>query len=321
MKEHKGVAAALAEACKERRCAYGTSPSLRRALNRRVAEGTLVSPLNNIYMPKETWHGLDSCERSRHIARALACLHPNWVFAGLTAACMHGFDHSWTAHDGAIRIADLYQSGRVSGQPIERVYMQEIPIDQVDGITVTDQARTVIDCGLFLPFEHALGIIDSALRQGLDTARVLEQCAHLRTNHEAVLHLIEHADARSENGGESLTRGTILTLGFARPELQVEFTDPSDPRQTYRVDFLWRLHDGRIIVLEFDGTRKYVDPQMTGARTVRQVVNDQIERDRILKEAGVTTVVHCFHNEVIARQPLYDKLRDAGVPWVGCPFN
>lgn len=321
MKEHKGVTAALSEARSEQRCAYGTDTATRRALNRRVAEGTLVSPLNNIYMSKEAWHNLDNCERSRHIARTLACLHPNWVFAGLTAACIHGFDHSWTAHDGFIRIADLYQSGRVSRQPVERIYMREIPIEQVDGITVTDQARTLIDCGLTLPFEQALGIIDSALRQGLDATKVLEQCARLRTNHEAVLRLIEYADIRSENGGESLTRGTILTLGFARPELQVEFTNPNDPRRTYRVDFLWRLHDGRIIVLEFDGTRKYVDPQMTGARTVRQVVNDQIERDRVLKDAGVTTVIHCFHNEVVARQPLHDKLRDAGVPWVGCPFN
>ena len=66
--------------------------------------------------------------------------------------------------------------------------------------------------------------------------------------------------------------------GFLSHRVQVEFPCLSHPGRVHRVDFLWERDDGTLIAGEFDGVQKYVDPLMTAGRTIRQVVDD--ERDR-----------------------------------------
>ena len=64
----------------------------------------------------------------------------------------------------------------------------------------------------------------------------------------SVTKLLKYADPLSENGGESLMRGQITELSFGIPLLQVQFMNPDNPAMSYRVDFCWKLADGRIIV-------------------------------------------------------------------------
>lgn len=315
MKKHPKVAAALAQARQRQRCAYGSSAALRKAFNRRVHEGELVSPLRNLFIESDVWSQLSRCDQTRYIARTLSILHEQWVFAGLTAADLHGLSHSWRLHNGNVQIVDSNRSGTISGQRIERLYKPTVSAVRANDIPVTDMSTTVIDCCMRLPFDQALPIVDSALRNGL-TVNMIQECVG---DHAHMNRLLEYGDALSENGGESWVRAKIIAMGFARPELQVEFTNPDPPYQRYRVDFLWRIHDGRIVVLEFDGIRKYSDPAMTKGRTVRQVVEQQIERDHVLRQAGVTEIVHCFLDEVT--EHLFERLRAAGVPWMGRPFD
>ena len=75
--------------------------------------------------------------------------------------------------------------------------------------------------------------------------------------------------------------------------------------------------DGRIIVLEFDGMQKYIDPEMTSNRDVRQVVRDERQREQDLKEAGVSVVIRTNYIEVVQRAPFVMKLMQAGVPRAG----
>ena len=68
-----------------------------------------------------------------------------------------------------------------------------------------------------------------------------------------------------------LARGTIIEGRFLTPRIQVTVTDPQTNTE-YRVDFVWKLDDGRVIVAEYDGTQKYVDPAMTDNRSIQEVV-------------------------------------------------
>ncbi|KAA8815098.1 hypothetical protein EMB92_10520 [Bifidobacterium callitrichos] len=352
MKQHKGVNMAITRAQEERRCAIGDTDAMRRALKRRHKAGELVSPYRNLYISPDYWHRLNACERSLHVVRGLLILHPLWVFAGLTAADVYGFDHSWVLHDDAVYVADANGDGIVdrsrlsmgigdagrsvgsdfgghrvtNGQglgmaatgayEIRRLYIPSVNKHPVNGITVTDPARTLIDCALCMQFRYALALFDSAARKGVGMASVRDACKGLHMDRAPIEMLTRYADGRSENGGESLVRATIIIGGFALPQLQVEIRDPSYPARRFRVDFLWKLYDGRVIVLEYDGMAKYEDVSMTHGRTAKQVLNEQKERDRVLYAAGVTSILHCTYEDVCGSNRLSVMLRDAGVPLI-----
>ena len=308
----------LDEAESEHRCACGMTDAMRRALRRRALAGELVNPYRNVYARREYWGTLTPVDRMLHVARALAQLHPRWVFAGLTAATAHGLEHAWGLHNGRLSVAvSASYYGKESRQPLDHVYMRTVEAVSASGLQVTTVPRTLVDCGLRYPFEYALALFDSALRNRCVTRDdVLAVCDGLVVDCGVVLRLLRYADARSENGGESLVRGIVITHGFVVPELQVSLVDPANPNVVYRVDFLWRLHDGRQIALEYDGMAKYADAEMTGGRTVRQTVHAEREREAALRRAGITTILRVDYDEVTRVQPVVDKLLKASVPTV-----
>lgn len=268
-----------------------------------------------MYAEAAYWQSLSPPERTLHMARTLSRKHPHWVFGGLTAAAAHGFDHRWRLHDGRITVATTTRStDTTAGKRIQRL---RIPSDQrivtASGIPVTDQARTVVDCGLTLQFRDALAIVDSAMADGLPIADMLVACSRIQQDSAPVLRLLHYANPASENGGESLARGTIIEQRFMVPQIQTTFVDPTTG-QTYRVDFVWRLTDGRVIVGELDGTEKYVNPEMTNRRSIQGVVLAEREREAALRRVGVTTIFRFTFDDVIRREPLIGKLLAAGVP-------
>ena len=110
-----------------------------------------------------------------------------------------------------------------------------------------------------------------------------------------------------------MARGTIIEQSFMLPEIQSPFVDPQTGK-VYRGDFVWRLADGRIVVGELDGTEKYMNPDMTGRKSIQGVVFAEREREEALERAGVTSIVRFSFDDVIARRPLVDKLVAAGIP-------
>lgn len=108
-------------------------------------------------------------------------------------------------------------------------------------------------------------------------------------------------------------RGTIVDSGLMVPQIQIVFVDPLTGK-SYRADFVWRLDSGEVIVAEFDGTRKYVDPTMTDRRSIQSVVLEEREREAAILRAGATRIVRCTFDEVIVVEPMVHKLRAAGVP-------
>lgn len=153
------------------------------------------------------------------------------------------------------------------------------------------------------------------LPRGITKEEIAADCVQWRIDYARVFRLLRYANERSENGGESLARGTIIEDRFLTPRIQVTVTDPQTNTE-YRVDFVWKLDDGRVIVAEYDGTQKYVDPAMTDNRSIQEVVAKERARDEGLKRAGATEIVHFTYADVIERTPLRVKLIKAGVPQV-----
>lgn len=314
MKEHKGVTAALRAAETEHRCAIGDGGALYYALRRRLVAGELVSPYPNLFADDEYWAALNPEQKSLHVIRALSRLHPNWVFAGLSAACVYGYQHSFSLHDGSVSIASVNGEGHGDAQRLRRIYMHRIPWQRYRGIAVTSPARVLIDCST-LPFPYALGIFDSALRAGHVSALDIETML-VQTNCEesAVKKLLNHADPLRENGGESWVYGHIVELGYAAPSAQVAFRNPNNPDMPYRVDFCWKLADGRVIVAEYDGMAKYADAGNLRRASLQAKLDYERSRERHLKSQGVTTIVHLFFEDVRQLTRLDAKLVASGVP-------
>lgn len=258
-------------------------PRIRRALCRRVAAGSVVSPVRGMFARAEYWSSLKKDQRTLHVARGLQALHPSWVFCGVTAAVAWGFDVSWSLQD-RIHIATTPSMHTSAGPVVTRhaILDEDDPergVHVVAGLRVTSPMRSVFDCIRFASFPLGLGVLDSALRSGLVTREgfaeyVESSCGAARGKGQA-LGTLSWADQRSENGGESIARAHMILLGYVAPELQVEVPKIVDDGKPYRADFCWIRADGLVILGELDGTDKYVDEGMTQGRTLAEVLSDE----------------------------------------------
>lgn len=319
MRTNDSINRLATEARRERRCIAPSSPAEDRALRRRAEVGEMTKPFPGLFACTEYWNQLVASERIVHIARSLAGRHPQWVFAGPTAAAIHGFEHQWSIHeDGVFIVSRHAQSGR-NKYGVNRIYMTDDQALIVQSLAVTSPARTVLDCARLLSFHHALPIADSALSMHPD---LLERIGSLRCRRDRtpVERIVRYANPLSDNGGESLARAIMIEEGFPIPALQRVFTDPRDPRHWYRADFTWSFPDGRIIVAEYDGLRKYVDPTMTDRQSIKSVVHQQTQRERDLMAWGVTAIVRFDYEDAVRRQPLANKLIRAGIPQYARPW-
>ena len=155
--------------------------------------------------------------------------------------------------------------------------------------------------------------------------------------------LVNYANPKSENGGESLARAVMLELGFVEPELQHEFPNPNYPQSPYRADFMWKVN-GKIIVGEFDGTDKYLieDRTLPDNRSAacdlrtedfdgsveninnfstnnlyrynRDAVRKERNRERWLMDCGVVRVVRFDYCDILNPLEFKKKLLSAGIP-------
>lgn len=256
---------------------------VRRALARRVGKGEVVSPSKGLYARAELWDGLRPDERTRCLVRGLHRQHPSWVFCGPTAALMYGADVSYSLLDGVYVATTRDGHGPDKGGVRRRAVLDEGPlapqVEMVEGIPLTTPNRTIFDCLRWTDFPHGLGIADSALRAGIVERGPLEGYAEsLRTwqsGRERVFSVLTWADSRSENGGESIARGRMLLLGFARPELQVEVPRVVEGGRPYRADYCWVRADGSVILGELDGGDKYADAELMGGRSLDEVLSDE----------------------------------------------
>ena len=202
----------------------------------------------------------------------------------MSAALLHGL---WVSYEDAktIHVLTLRSSHTNSAGIIMRHPTSDLSCVEIEGIRATGLERTVFDCCRRYPVRKCLGIADSALRLTNKDSAWLKQTFEgfsRRHNgwHQAVV-IASLASPLAENGGESLARATMMMLKFQTPQLQAEKRNPIDGN-VYRLDFLWKLPDGREIAGELDGHEKYTNPNMTGGKNIAEVlINERLRESRI----------------------------------------
>lgn len=266
----------------DRTCLVTSDANERRHFNHMVEKGVMVAPMRGMYARTGYWEGLSYDVQHLHMVKALAKKHPDWVFSHYTAALIHGMYVSFYDLAQIHRVAE-HVSGHSSKQICCHV-SDEVEIEEVDGLHVTSFEQTAFDCLCELDCKQALAIVDSCCRiRGLepfDFRDILDARAPGDLGKiDAARFAFEYANPKSESGGESVARATMIKLGYEVPELQVEIPDYIDEGNTYRVDFLWKLPDGVMIAGEMDGHEKYVNKEMTGGKDVEEVLIEERNRE------------------------------------------
>lgn len=321
-KKDAEIAEALRHARERRMClAAQTKPGVR-LLGRRVENGMLVEPFPHLYEEPSYWKELSVTERALRVIRGAALLHPEWVFCDVSAAIAHDLQVSYPSAG----IVHVVTSSRTHARSTDHIVYHMI--DNPDactasGVHVVDLSTCVKGCMGSLDLPRGLAVADSYLRQQGDNAMDLSQLAASVGSHRArsrAKRTATYADARAENGGESVARGVMIELGYQIPELQVEIENPFDLAHPYRVDFLWPAREGRgPIVGELDGMGKYTDAAMLNGRTTIGVLSDERVRESRLTIAGASIMRFRFA-DVLDRLGFDRLLCMFGVPKaVGCP--
>lgn len=148
----------------------------------------------------------------------------------------------------------------------------------------TSRERTVIDCARTLPFEEALSVADSALREGVVTRASLLAAAEdsPRTGRRRAIEVVTAADGRAANPFESCLRAIALQVeGLSlEPQLHVAgvgHADLGDVRLRILVEAdSWEFHSERA-AFTYD-IRRYTSMVRRGWTVLRFCWDDVMHR-------------------------------------------
>lgn len=297
------------------------TPGERNAFYKRVSGGELMPLCRGAYVPSMVWSSLGADARHRALVKAVAALErENVVFSHTSAAALWRLPRigPWPARIHAV--GAVAKGGRSSGRLVRHVVGVPTDCEQIDGVTVTTLARTVVDLARTEPFPTAVAAADAALRRSehphpevpataLTRDYLLELLAGVPIRHGTARarRALEFADGAADRPGESLSRTSMSIAGVTMPELQVVLYGLSGRR--YVVDFFWR--DANVIG-EFDGKAKYRNPEFLRGRTPEQALLDEKFREDDLRAAG-HGMTRWGWSTALSPRKLKAHLADAGV--------
>lgn len=295
---------------------------IRRARER----GELRSVLPGVYVRDPPEPPDDPADRHRAALTVVVprlAGHP--VVSHLSAAILHGlpFAHSewdWLGRPRAaegpagrrpggagpaeplplhITRPDAVKSRRGAAVRLHSAALDPDEVIELAGLPVTTPERTVVDCALVLPFDHAVLLADAALRRGLvSRASLARQVARLFRvpGTRRAAQVVAFADPGGRGPGESISRVLLSRSGLPTPRLDVPVPGP-DGRSLGRSAFA------------FPGTRvlgEFVpDEQAAGA--------DPVRRAAAWADAGWQPVLWSWP-ELRSPGPWIDRLRQALAP-------
>lgn len=267
----------------------------RAALLSRTRRGELERLFPGIYVESNLWMSLDRHAQYRlRIEAVRSASDRDFVVSHESSAALWRLPRiaAWPA-----RIHILERSGG-AGRANSKLIRHPVGVPQhtqvLDGIRVTDLARTAVDIAATNSFVEGVTALDAALRRTLhphdEVSRttvtrlhLLEELRRIPLTHgrAKARRAIEFADGLADRPGESLSRVSMSIAGIPAPQLQVELRGASG--RLYVIDFWWPqfAHIG-----EFDGRYKYTDPEFLQGRTPAQALLDEKEREDDLRAAG-----------------------------------
>lgn len=236
---------------------------IRRARER----GELHSVLPGLYLRALPDPSADPAERHRAtLTVVVPLLAGRPVVSHVSAAVMHGlpFCHSeigwsgrldpdearrssddeanWRRHDGIgplrparpapsspmhVTRPDAAKSRRGAAVQLHKAALHPSEVVELGGLPVTTPERTVVDCALTLPFDHAVMLADAALHRALvspeSLVRQLDRLLRVPGTRRAT-EVVAFADPRSRGPGESLSRVLMRRWGLPSPKLDVPVT-------------------------------------------------------------------------------------------------
>ena len=284
-------------------------------LRRHVGTDDIAEPEPHLFCFQHDWDALTPVDRALRTIKGLAKFHPDWAFWGYDAALLWGLEVPNDLLGPRFLVKTGCTAALSGGCRLLRSQMAGA-LERVDGVWVTPFWRTVEDCLLRAPFSYGLAIADSALRaKGSSRDELRERlradCDGRRGYRRAQV-IAAHTDGLSENGGESRFRAFFIAYGFLVPQLQIEFHDPLDPSQVFRVDYFWRLEDGTCVIGELDGKGKYTLQAGEGRKSVDPFVAER-QRESHLTMLGHKVLRFTF-DELKDPGKLVEKMRLAGIP-------
>lgn len=202
-------------------------------VDRALAAGEIIRVAQGRYASPDVEEALRAAHRlGGHLSHETAALHHGW-------AVQHPPEQP---HVTVPRGRQLGETAR-DGVNLHRV---TLGADDIDGVA-TARSRTLMDCLRSLPFEAALAVADSALREGFRPQQLAALARDSRgPGARQVRRVAAAADARAANPFESVLRAHALAIPGLEVVPQVSIREPA---------FLGRpdLVDERLrIVLEAD---------------------------------------------------------------------
>ena len=313
-----------------RRALTGSSRGLSRAYNK----GDLIRVRTGVYYSKPAWLALKPWERYAATVAAVAASDPAVGFCYLTALRVWRLPSPRVPDQIHILTPSPHKAGKVppttraardpktglTGLEDLRAYgiarhHWEADIVQARGFGVTSLVQTVMDCIVRLELPAAVAVADNVLGsqreegEGLTRMDLQQASASLASvaKRRRVLEVLELADEAAESVGESRSRALIHILALPAPVLQRSFYDHEG--FIARTDFFWPDHG---VIGEFDGDAKYLDDDLLGVRSSREIVLAEKKREDRLRALGYT-VVRWDWKAVTDPEVLRLKLAGAGV--------
>lgn len=288
---------------------------LHRLMERRVKRGGYVMPFPLAYVRASTWKRMPFTRRSRFVVRTVARRHPGWVFCLDSAAVLHGLEVSGV-DPGVVHVVTSREAHTKSSPHVVRHLMDTPDIVSCNGVLATSLWQTAVTYMAWNDFRHGLVVADSVLKAaGANVNELRDRIRQERLGpleRERALCCAGWADPRSDNGGESFSRATMILLNFEVPELQVPFDDEIRPGKKHYADFCWRTDSG-IVIGELDGFDKYDNEDMTQGRSVVRVMADERIRESHLTLSAARIMRFRF-SDAEDMEPLRQLMEKFGIP-------
>jgi hypothetical protein len=285
-----------------------------RELDRQRRARNLVAVRRGVYLDRVAWASSAADPASRHLLEAVArrlVTTGDVVISHQSAAAVLGY----RLLDGPPRRPTLTVA-RPAGSPplrLHDLYTGDLPRQdrlRRGDVEMTSGPRTVADCCRSLGRDAALVVADSALREGVPRAQVLEVLSRCRTWPGAVLakDVVLFADGRSESVLETLARQWFLEQGLPAPEPQARLLAASGGRFLARVDFFWPEFR---TVCEMDGRLKYAPEREARPGSPGDPLFEEKKREDRLREHGAEVVRGYWSDRHDRGAALADRLTQA----------